>query len=94
MIMHMVRIHVVIDAAEREAFRAAAEREGTSLSEWIRAAGRERLERAQSRRLRTSEDLRRFFAELDQIRDDDGPEEDWEVTKQRIATSRAPDLPT
>lgn len=92
--MHMVRIHVVIDAAEREAFRAAAEREGTSLSEWIRAAGRERLERAHSRRLRTPEALRAFFEELDAIRDDDRREDDWEITKQRIARSRAPDLPT
>lgn len=94
MIMHMVRIHVVIDAAEREAFRAAAEREGRSLSEWIREAGRDRLERAESQRLRTPEDLRRFFEDLDASRDDDRPEEDWEVTKQRIATSRTPDLPT
>ncbi len=94
MIMHMVRIHVVIDAAEREAFRAAAEREGTSLSEWIREAGRDRLERAESRRLRTPADLRRFFEELDASRNDDRPEEDWQVTKQRIATSRTPDLPT
>lgn len=90
MIMHMVRMHVVIDAAEREAFRAAARRAGLSLSEWLREAGRARLEASGERRLATSRDVEDFFAELDQRRADDRPEEDWEDAKARIATERAP----
>jgi predicted kinase len=86
----MPRIHVVIDATEREAFRAQAQRDGLSLSEWLREAARERLERARSRPLRTTDDLEAFFRALDERRHDDGPEEDWESVKARIAQSRTP----
>ena len=88
--MHMPRIHVVIDAAEREAFRAQAQRDGQSLSEWLREAARERLERARARTLRSPDDLEAFFAALDDVRADDRPEEDWEVVKARIGRSRTP----
>lgn len=89
--MHiMPRIHVVIDAAEREAFRAQAQRDGQSLSEWLREAARERLARAGSRTLRSRDDLESFFAALDDARSDDRPEEDWEVVKARISRSRTP----
>jgi predicted kinase len=86
----MTRIHLVIDPAEREAFRAQAEREGRSLSEWLREAGRERLARARANTLRNGEDLDAFFSALDASRDDDRPEEDWEAVKARIARSRTP----
>ena len=37
--LHMAtRIQVVVDEVEREAFREQAEREGVSLSAWLRAA--------------------------------------------------------
>ena len=84
----MSRIHVIIDSSEREAFRPQAQREGRSLSEWLREAGRERLQRAQARALRSGADLPAFFADLDARRDDDRPEEDWEAVKDRIAAAR------
>lgn len=90
--MHMSRIHVVINAAEREAFRAQAQREGRSLSEWLREAGRARLESARTEVLRSPADLPEFFAEIDARRSDDREEEDWESVKKRIATSRTPRL--
>lgn len=92
--MHMPRIHVLIDPAEREAFRAQAKREGRSLSDWLREAGRERLQRTQPRTLRPGQDLLDFFADLDARRDDDRPEEDWADVKQRIAASRTPPPPS
>lgn len=77
------RIQVVVDEAEREAFRRQAEREGLSLSAWLRQLGRERV--ASDRpKIRTVDDLRAFF---DAIPDEEGPEEDWEVVKARIAAS-------
>ncbi len=39
----MTRIQVLLDEAEREEFRRQAEREGVSLSAWLRRAARERL---------------------------------------------------
>ncbi len=90
--MHMSRIHVLIDAAEREAFRAQAQREGRSLSEWLREAGRARLESARGRVLRSPSELPAFFAALDARRGDERREEDWETVKQRIASSRTPRL--
>ena len=37
------RVQVILDEAEREAFRAIAEQEGLSLSAWLRQAGKDRL---------------------------------------------------
>jgi CHAD domain-containing protein len=89
----MARIQVLTDDAEREAFRAQAKREGRSLSEWLREAGRDRLHAAQAARLRTPEDLDDFFAEIDARRGDDRPEEDWEQHRARIEASRVRGLP-
>ena len=36
------RIHLVLPAEEKERYRAIAEREGTTLSRWIREAVREK----------------------------------------------------
>ncbi|CAN5267430.1 hypothetical protein BH23ACT9_BH23ACT9_14610 [soil metagenome] len=90
----MARIQVLTDDAEREAFRAQAQREGRSLSDWLREAGRQRLQDAASARLRTPEDLDVFFAEVD-ARHGPGapPEDDWEHHRTRIERSRASGLP-
>ena len=37
------RIQVIVEEAEREAFRSVAEQEGLSLSAWLRQAGKDRL---------------------------------------------------
>lgn len=70
------RIHLVIDERERDAFRSRAEAEGISLSEWLRAAARERLERSQPMEIKTVVDLDRFFAE--RTASETGTEPEWE----------------
>ncbi len=69
------RIHVVLDERERAAFQARADVEGRSLSEWLRLAARERLERERPARIVSAEDLAAFFAACD-LRET-GQEPDW-----------------
>lgn len=80
------RIHLVLDPAEKERFRAAAVREGKTLSAWLRDAAEERLAAAQREHgLRTPEDLAAFFRRCDQR--ESGREPDWEAHKQVIGRS-------
>jgi hypothetical protein len=73
----MTRVQVILDEAEKEAFRHVAREEGMSLSAWLRRAGRERLSARRGRpRIRTVKDLRAFFAACD--RRERGREPDWE----------------
>lgn len=72
----MRRIVVFVDERQREMFRDQAAAEGRSLSEWLREAGRERLEHAQPSQLRTRDDLERFFNACDER--EHGREPDWE----------------
>jgi hypothetical protein len=76
--MHMSeRIHIVLDPVEKERFRRLAEREGKSLSEWLRDVARARADAESEReRLDTSEQLHRFFAACDER--EHGREPDWE----------------
>ena len=81
------RVQVVLDEEEREAFRRMAEREGLSLSAWLREAGRQRLASCERQRvLRTSEELRQFFARCRES--EGGIEPDWEQHKAVIERSR------
>lgn len=80
------RIHVVVQRSEHDAFRARATAEGQSLSEWLRQAGRERLERTQPARLTAAEELSRFFAECDAR--ETGVEPDWDQHLTVAASSR------
>ena len=85
--MHtMARIHLVIDEREREAFRASASASGLSLSEWLRAAARDRLEREQPEGIRNVDDLDRFFAERSER--EAGAEPDWEQHLEVMTGSR------
>lgn len=95
MIMHMGsdRVHVVMAAEERAAYRAAAEAAGVSLSEWLRDAARARLEQTESLALRTVEDLDQFFLGAD-ARAGDEPEPDWADHLAVIGESRRRGLPT
>jgi hypothetical protein len=72
----MKRVHVLVDDGEREQFRRQAEREGLSLSAWLRRAGQERLEARQGRRLSSLRDLKAFFRAADAR--ETGREPDWE----------------
>lgn len=86
-----MRIQVIVDEAEREAFRAQAAAEGASLSEWLREAGRERLEQRRPAELRTEQDLRDFFAACDDR--ESGREPDWNEHLEAIERSRADGRP-
>jgi len=79
------RIQVILDAAERERFRRQAEREGLSLSAWLRLAGRERLGATRRRSIATRGELRAFWKERD--RAEPGREPDWEEHREVIGRS-------
>lgn len=81
------RVQVILDEAEREAFRTKAEQEGMSLSAWLRQAGKDRLAaKAHGKTIQTVKDLRRFFKACDSAQS--GKEPDWEEHKRVIARSR------
>lgn len=86
--MHMgsSRVHIVLSAEEHARFQAQAKREGESLSEWLREAGRARLAAGERARLRTPADLDAFFAERDAA--EPGREPDWQQHLAVIADSR------
>jgi len=83
----IVRVQVLIEEKEREAFRQAAEQEGKSLSGWMRESALDRLEatRADSK-ITSSADLRRFFKACD-LREQ-GREPDWEDHLRVMEESR------
>jgi hypothetical protein len=83
----VTRVQVLLQEAEREQFRRQAEREGLSLSGWLRRAGQERLRSRQGRRLSTVRELREFFREVDAR--EKGREPDWEEHLAVMARSRA-----
>lgn len=87
------RIHIVVDAADKQRFRRLAEREGKSLSGWLRDTAREKVEAAEERRmLDTEEQLRAFFKACDGR--EHGQEPDWEHHRrviERSVTSGAAD---
>jgi len=80
------RIHLIIEEREREAFRASAAAEGISLSEWLREAARERLDRGQPKVISSTRDLDRFFAE--RAIAEAGEEPDWQQHESVMDQSR------
>lgn len=82
-----VRVQVILDESERERFRREAQREGLSLSAWMRRAAQERLAAgASSRLLRNVDDLDAFFDECDAR--EQGREPDWDQHRKVIERSR------
>jgi Mn-dependent DtxR family transcriptional regulator len=82
------RIHIAVDAADKQRFRRLAEREGKSLSGWLRDTAREKAEAAEARvRLETEQQLRSFFEACD--RRERGREPDWEQHRRMIERSAA-----
>lgn len=90
------RIHIVVDRAEKERCRVLAEREGKNLSEWVRAAVRERAAGyADQPALDTPEALEAFFDECDRAHGPDAAREpDWEDHKRLIQESKIEGLPS
>lgn len=81
------RLHIVVEKEEKERFRRQAEREGMSLSEWLREAGREKLAAAEEiPGIETVSELRDFFAGCDERRGE-GREPDWSEHRSVIEES-------
>jgi hypothetical protein len=83
----MRRVQVLLEEGEQEHFRQQAEREGLSLSAWLRQAAQERLRSRRGRRLSTQSDLRDFFRAVDAR--EKGREPDWDEHLAVIERSRA-----
>lgn len=83
-----VRVQVILDEAERDEMKRLARKEGVSLSAWLRAAGRMRVEALQeSGRFQSLAELEEFFAACDKR--ESGREPDWEEQVRVIDRSRA-----
>ncbi len=84
----MARVQLVMPDDDRDRFVQQARREGMSLSAWLRAAARERLETRQRVRLFESpEDVEEFFESCSTL---EGPETepDWSEHLQVMSGSR------
>ncbi len=84
----MARVQLVMPDDDKERFVNQARREGMSLSAWIRAAARERLETRQSvQPFESPEDVLEFFRECAAL---EGPdkEPDWEEHLRVVNESR------
>lgn len=82
----MARIHIVVDRGEKERFRRRAEREGKSLSAWLREAAREKLASDDARsRLDSRRALEEFFRRCDER--ERGAEPDWDAHRRVIEES-------
>lgn len=79
------RIHIVVDEEDKERFRRQAEREGKSLSAWLREAARARLSERRASALDTAEELRAFFEACDDR--ESAPEPDWEEHRRVVERS-------
>ncbi len=85
----MARVHIVVPDEDRDRFVHQARREGMTLSAWLRAAARARLEeRNQVQRFESPEDLEAFFRACEAV---EGPEAepDWSEHLRVINESRA-----
>ena len=86
------RIHIVVDAEEKERFRARARQEGKTLSEWLRDVAREALVSGRGGpEIRTVAELRKFFQRCDER--ESGAEPDWDAHERQIDDSRREGLP-
>ncbi|MBW3563938.1 MAG: antitoxin [Acidobacteria bacterium] len=81
----MVRVQVLLTEEEREALRHRAERDGQSLSGWIREAAMGKLESVDQTTAST-EELAEFFSARED--EEHGPEPDWEDHLAVIDRSR------
>lgn len=85
----MARLQLVMPDDEWERFVDQARREGMSLSAWLRAAARERLEKRQSvKQFESPEEVMEFFRSCAAL---DGPdtEQVWEEHLRVMNESRA-----
>lgn len=84
----MARIQLVLPDEDRDRFFHEAQKEGISLSEWLRRAGRDRATRdATLRRFSSTEEVVTFFEACDAM-EEEGIEPDWEQHQSVINASR------
>ena len=81
-----VRVQVILEEREKEAFERRAGEEGVSLSRWFREAARARLAARPAPVTTTVKELRRLFAAWDAR--EKGREPDWEQHLAVMAASR------
>ena len=84
----MVRVQLVMADDDRDRFAHQARLEGMSLSAWLRAAARERLERRQRvKQFESPEDVQEFFRSCAAL---EGPERepDWSEHLRVMSESR------
>ena len=84
----MARVQLIIPDEDRDCFVRQAQSEGMTLSEWLRAAARQRLEGQQrSHPFESPADLEEFFRACDAL---EGPERepDWQEHLTVIDESR------
>jgi hypothetical protein len=87
------RLHLVLERSDKERYRRAAQRQGKTLSEWLREAAEEKLASGEERsRLGDAAGLEAFFTECDR-QAGEGREPDWDEHVERIAESRRRGLP-
>lgn len=83
----MARIHLVLPDADKDRFARQAQIEGMSLSQWLRTAAHERLERSRRSGSWSLLELESFFRKCDEL---DGPEQepDWSEHLRALDKSR------
>lgn len=89
----MARVQLVIPDEDRHRFVDQARREGMTLSAWLRAAARDRLEARQpTEPFNSPADLEEFFRKCDTL---EGPEfePDWDQHLDMISASRSRSAP-
>lgn len=89
----MARVQLVISDEERDQFIRQARREGMTLSAWLRAAARERLEKRKwTKPFESVEDVEAFFSWCDTLEGQE-PEPDWSEHLKTINESKSRGLP-
>ena len=83
----MARIQLVLPDADKDRFVHQAQCEGMSLSQWLRTAAHERLERSHNDVPWSSDELEAFFGQCDELA---GPESepDWSEHLRVLDQSR------
>lgn len=81
------RVQVILKPEEKLRLQQQAEREGSSLSAWLRQVALERLAQSEaSGRFGSVTELRELFARCQEL--EQGQEPDWELQKRLIEESR------
>ena len=89
----MARVQLVIPDADKDRYVHQAQREGMSLSAWLRAAAHERLaERQNHAKFESLEEMRAFWDQCD-AKAGPGPEPDWDEHLAVINESKIRGLP-